>query len=142
MSLLTPPNCRTLVQSSQSVTGAKLTGAWSNYSLSLIDRTGSLSYVRVEDQWNQVGTTCSHWRENTFKQELMTGFVSISGSNPLSLLTAYSLMDLGYQIDPTSDAINKTYDVSTAIYDELPGKPADGFGLEGCLDDFKGVKTV
>jgi hypothetical protein len=44
------------------------------------------------------GTLDSHWREATFFNELMTGFLG-AGENPLSIQTAGSLEDLGYVID-------------------------------------------
>lgn len=44
------------------------------------------------------GTILSHWRESVFKNELMTGFVS-GATQPLSLTTIGSLLDLGYQVD-------------------------------------------
>lgn len=44
------------------------------------------------------GTQDVHWRETTFGNELMTGFVSGSG-NPLSALTIQSLADQGYAVD-------------------------------------------
>ncbi len=44
------------------------------------------------------GTRDAHWRESVFQNELMTGFLN-SGSNPLSLVTAESLEDMGYTID-------------------------------------------
>lgn len=46
-----------------------------------------------------LGTRNSHWRETVFKTELMTGFLN-NGFNPLSVVTASSLADLGYTIDP------------------------------------------
>jgi hypothetical protein len=51
------------------------------------------------------GTRDSHWREATFQQELMTGFVTspkpdLTGIlNPLSLISIQSLADLGYQVN-------------------------------------------
>jgi hypothetical protein len=44
------------------------------------------------------GTRNSHWRETVFKNELMTGFLN-NGTNPLSVVTAASLADLGYVVD-------------------------------------------
>lgn len=41
------------------------------------------------------GTRDSHWRDSTFLNELMTGYIS-SGSNPLSRITAAQFIDLGY----------------------------------------------
>lgn len=44
------------------------------------------------------GTRNSHWRETVFKTELMTGFLN-NGANPLSIVTANSLADMGYTVD-------------------------------------------
>jgi hypothetical protein len=45
------------------------------------------------------GTRDSHWRESVFDTELMTGFIEVSGPNPLSAITAASLRDLGYEVN-------------------------------------------
>jgi hypothetical protein len=45
------------------------------------------------------GTAGAHWREATFGNELMTGFVNIGGM-PLSQMTVGSLRDIGYQVNP------------------------------------------
>jgi hypothetical protein len=42
------------------------------------------------------GTRLAHWDEATFGNELMTGFISLTGESPLSDVTAGSLRDLGY----------------------------------------------
>jgi hypothetical protein len=54
----------------------------------------------VEDL-EQRGTGCSHWDEETFDNELMTGFIDAETPGPLSLsgLTVTSLADLGYDTD-------------------------------------------
>jgi len=44
------------------------------------------------------GTADGHWRERTFGNELMTGFVR-SADNPLSRLTVACLADCGYEVD-------------------------------------------
>lgn len=43
------------------------------------------------------GTADGHWREATFGNELMTGFVQLS--NPYSSMSIQSLADLGYQVN-------------------------------------------
>jgi hypothetical protein len=54
------------------------------------------------------GTVNSHWRESVLRNELMTGFVN-TGTNPLSQLTARSLIDLGYAVNTTqADAFSLT----------------------------------
>ncbi len=45
------------------------------------------------------GTTDAHWRESTFGNELMTGYVNFNGM-PLSAITVGSLADLGYVVNP------------------------------------------
>lgn len=46
------------------------------------------------------GTRDAHWRESTFGNELMTGWLN-NGVNPMSRITIASLADLGYQVDIT-----------------------------------------
>jgi trimeric autotransporter adhesin len=48
-----------------------------------------------------VGTIDSHWRDDVFDPELMTGFLS-DGFNPLSAITVRSLQDLGYTVSVTA----------------------------------------
>ena len=45
------------------------------------------------------GTADAHWRESTFGNELMTGYVNLNGM-PLSAITVGSLADLGYTVNP------------------------------------------
>ncbi|MDB4908589.1 MAG: metalloendopeptidase containing Ig-like domain [Gemmatimonadetes bacterium] len=45
------------------------------------------------------GTRNAHWRESVLQRELMTGFVSNDGVNPMSPLTVGSLADIGYVVD-------------------------------------------
>lgn len=57
------------------------------------------------------GTAGAHWRETTFANELMTGYLN-AGVNPLSTMSIGSLIDLGYAVSLTAaDA----YTVPTAI---------------------------
>ena len=44
------------------------------------------------------GTFGAHWRESTFQNELMTGYLN-SGHNPLSTITIAALQDIGYSTD-------------------------------------------
>jgi hypothetical protein len=46
------------------------------------------------------GTRNSHWRDDVFDPELMTGFLT-GGFNPLSAITVRSLQDLGYTVSVT-----------------------------------------
>lgn len=52
--------------------------------------------VPVENTGGQ-GTRDGHWRETTFADELMSGFIA-APDNPLSRMTVASLADLGYQV--------------------------------------------
>ncbi len=48
------------------------------------------------------GTRCSHWDEDFFDNELMTGFLGGATSatvNPFSALTIASMQDMGYDVD-------------------------------------------
>lgn len=46
------------------------------------------------------GTRDSHWRETTFRTELMTGFIEpVNVSMPLSAMTIQSFADLGYSVN-------------------------------------------
>lgn len=45
------------------------------------------------------GTANGHWREVTFDNELMTGYLNSGSENPLSIMTIMSLKDLGYTVD-------------------------------------------
>lgn len=45
------------------------------------------------------GTRDAHWREATFTNELMTGFLNSGVANPISRMTIAQLADLGYTVD-------------------------------------------
>ena len=57
--------------------------------------------VPVENCSNCPGTADSHWRESTFGNELMTGFVN-AAPNPYSTMSIQSLGDLGYAVNPAA----------------------------------------
>ena len=59
---------------------------------------GGKGNVPVEDT-GSFGTKCGHWREETFSNELMTGYLNSGMPNPLSRITAGSLEDLGYTVN-------------------------------------------
>ncbi len=56
--------------------------------------------VPVEDGGGP-GTRLAHWDEETFDEELMTGFIAL-GKSPLSVMTIGSMADLGYVVDPAA----------------------------------------
>lgn len=58
----------------------------------------AFSVVPVENTQGGPGTRDGHWRESTFVNELMTGFI-FSGTNPLSVVTLSQFIDLGYQVN-------------------------------------------
>jgi len=60
--------------------------------------TGGAS-VPVENT-GESGSADGHWRESVFLNELMTPFLN-TGSDPLSLLSVQSLVDVGYRVDPS-----------------------------------------
>lgn len=45
-----------------------------------------------------VGTLFGHWRESTFDDELMTGYLGSSDAEPLSVLSVAALADFGYGV--------------------------------------------
>lgn len=62
---------------------------------------GGLGRLPVEQDGGP-GTADAHWDEETFDNELMTGFLN-QGVNPLSNLTALSMRDLGYTVVANGD---------------------------------------
>ena len=78
--------------------------------------------VPVENEEGGLGTRDSHWRLAVFTNELMTGFVSPTGGNPLSRVTVASLGDLGYDVNEGgADAFQLNF---------LPAPPAVGEAVE------------
>lgn len=62
-------------------------------------RGGSASMpVPVADRGG-AGTRNGHWRERTFDNELMTGWINQGTVNPISRMSVASLEDLGYQVN-------------------------------------------
>jgi len=84
------------------------TGA-TNDALAAFDSIGGTSYtggnkVPLENCVGQpascgAGTLYSHWRESTFYNELMTGYLNGGVSNPLSVLTIAAFGDNGYVVN-------------------------------------------
>ena len=71
-------------------TGAEAVTVWQS-------SLGGSGGVPIEDTGGG-GTQCSHWDEETFDSELMTGYFD-GPSSELSALTIASLADLGYVVD-------------------------------------------
>jgi Leishmanolysin len=59
---------------------------------------GGTGNVPVENTGG-AGTAGGHWRETTFDNELMTGFLKNAPVTPLSRLTIGSLQDMGYAVN-------------------------------------------
>lgn len=83
------------------ITGAgtqdpRFTGSWALDAYRAMG--GTDPWVAVENTGSE-GTRDGHWRESTFGNELMTGYIS-SASNPMSTVTIASLSDLGYGTNP------------------------------------------
>ena len=68
---------------------------------------GTGSGIPVEQDGGS-GTAGSHWDEETFVNELMTGYIN-DGYNPFSEMSAASFADLGYVIDPNYGGIAEPY---------------------------------
>jgi hypothetical protein len=67
----------------------------------------SLCSVSVPVENNGIrGTTDSHWRESTFRNELMTGYVN-TGGMPFSAITVGGLGDLGYIVNQAAGDLFK-----------------------------------
>jgi hypothetical protein len=66
----------------------------------LINNTTATS-VPLETQGG-AGTARSHWPENLFDTELMTGYAENSPPMPLSIITVGAFEDLGYEVDYSS----------------------------------------
>jgi hypothetical protein len=68
--------------------------------IAAFDGAGGTSYTGAKVPVMNVGgagTVNSHWRDQVFDPELMTGFLS-EGFNPLSAITVRSLQDMGYTV--------------------------------------------
>lgn len=65
--------------------------------LAAYEGMGASGFVPLENVGGG-GTRDVHWRETTFRSELMTGYMN-GGSNALSRLTIASLRDMGYGVN-------------------------------------------
>jgi hypothetical protein len=99
--------------------------------LATFDRIGGTSYtggakVPVENclapttcSGTGAGTSDSHWRETTFGNELMTGFIN-SGNNPLSVLSVASMGDEGYLVNyAAADPYSHTFTLMAGAAGQL-----------------------
>lgn len=128
MSLLDPIDC-------SSRTGKEPFNAFfeGKMAMSVLGTIGAFNQTRPEVETSYgAGTSCVHWKETTYGTELMTGFISVSKGAKLSALTAASLMDLGYSVNMSSNAIDP-FDVNSQVTLDLPEYDSL-VRLQGCLD--------
>lgn len=79
---------------------------------------GTLTAVPVENQGG-AGTAGGHWRETTFKTELMTGYLNSGVVNPLSRMSVGSLRGMGYAVNYAAADAYKVPAVAAASVGEL-----------------------
>jgi hypothetical protein len=73
------------------------------------------------------GTRDSHWRESTFDNELMTGFLN-GAIRPLSAFTAATFRDFGYQVN---DVVADSYTLQIFLQEALQPSPSiQGSGFQ------------
>lgn len=73
--------------------------------LSAFDDIGGGAYAGVPvpvENTGGTGTRDGHWRESVFDSELLTGWINVGSSNPLSSVSAASLADAGYAVDTSA----------------------------------------
>lgn len=70
-----------------------------------------------------IGTADSHWRESTFGNELMTGYVN-TGGMPFSAMTVGSLADIGYQVNLLAADAYRLPSGSASSGNLIPGRSA------------------
>lgn len=92
------------------------------------EELGGMGLPNVENTGGQ-GTRDSHWRQSTFGNELMTGFLT-GERQPLSIMTARSLVDLGYSVD---ESMSDLY--------QIPGVPLPDADTGSFIFEIKQVKT-
>ncbi len=97
-----------------------------NQARAVFDSIGGTAYtggnkVPLENCQTGVPTSCgpgtynSHWRESTFFNELMTGYLNSGNPNPLSVLTIAAFGDLGYTVNyAAAAAYSRTFSAPAA----------------------------
>jgi hypothetical protein len=81
------------------------------------------------------GTLYSHWRESTFFNELMTGYLNSGApTNPLSVLSITAMQDIGYRVNyAAAQAYTRTFTAPAA---------ARGPGIDLTNDEYRGDVVV
>lgn len=96
----TPNNNRNLLTGGGSA-DPRYTGAAARQGC--IDSGGTIACandVPVEGNTSPEGTRDAHWRESTFDNEMMTGF--LDSTTPISAITVGGLIDLGFVVNPNA----------------------------------------
>ncbi len=73
--------------------------------VSAFDGIGGGAYAGVPvpvENTGGMGTRDGHWRESVFDSELLTGWLNVGSSNPLSSVSAAALADAGYTVDTSA----------------------------------------
>ncbi len=79
-------------------TGARYTGANALAEYRTLSGNPGATFVPVETDGGP-GTAFGHWDEDTFDNELMTGFLDSGRPNPISRMTIGALRDFGYTVE-------------------------------------------
>ncbi|WP_166041033.1 leishmanolysin-related zinc metalloendopeptidase [Sphingosinicella sp. YJ22] len=87
------------------VTNGLFTGQ--NALAEFLEMGGSGSGIPVEQDGGS-GTAGAHWDEETFNNELMTGYIN-EGVNPFSAMSAAAFADMGYVINPNYESLADPY---------------------------------
>ncbi|KAI9016213.1 hypothetical protein DFJ74DRAFT_679788 [Hyaloraphidium curvatum] len=131
--LLVPSNCF----SNPATADPVFAGPQAVAVLPFVDRRNTLPRTAVPvENAGGAGTRCSHFRETTFGNELMTGYVAVRGGNPLSRITAASLADMGYGVDMASAVIDASYDVGAGLAANSAADAVPGLELGDCLKNW------
>ncbi len=88
----------------------------------------SVTTLNLEDDGG-AGTEHSHWEEDDFDNELMTGWVN-AGETPLSKVTVGALEDAGYEVD---------YNAADPWYGPGTGSGPAGGMVIGSVESVKGA---
>ena len=115
-------------------TDVRFTGAGGNGAYGVLGGSGG---APIENCASGVPTGCGagtwlgHWRESTFRNELMTGYISATG-NPVSRMTIAALADLGYTVQanaadayslPAAASFSGVASSAVELKDDMPRAP-------------------
>ncbi len=73
--------------------------------IAAFDEAGGTGYTGAKvpvENTGSLGNRNGHWRETVLMDELMTAWLDVDRTNPLSAITIQSLADLGYVVDMTA----------------------------------------